>query len=162
MFIFFLNWFGIPISEKEALLRLATGQCMSGVLCWLAIPVWCTRFEGPVEFVCSCLIGDEFDRDYFDKIVWIWRVCSRFRLPILNFRVKIIRLCILTIAIGKIEFILLYNKHFNTLTGVIKSYSLNKASPVTVPLIMCSCWKEPSGIKLRIRICWTSIFVYSI
>lgn len=161
MFIFFFKLVRYSNFRKEAFWRLATGQCMSGVLCWLAMPVWCTRFEGPFEFVCSCLIGDEFDRNCY-KIVWIWRVCSRSRLPILNFRVKIIRLCILTIAIGKIEFILLYNKHFNTLTGVIKSYSLNKASPVTVPVIMCSCWKEPSGIKLRIRICWTSIFVYSI
>lgn len=83
------------------------------------------------------------------KIVWIWRVCSRSRLPILNFRVQIIRLCILTIAIGKIEFILLYNKHLNTLTGVIKSYSLNKASPVTVPVIMCSCWKRTKWYQIK-------------
>lgn len=42
---------------------------MFGVFCWLVMFVWCMWFEGLVEFVCSCFIGDEFDRDYFVKIV---------------------------------------------------------------------------------------------
>lgn len=42
---------------------------MFGVFCWLVMFVWCMWFEGLVEFVCICFIGDEFDRDYFDKIV---------------------------------------------------------------------------------------------
>lgn len=66
------------------------------------------------------------------------------------------------IVIGKIEFILLYNKYLNMLMGVIKLYFLNKVSFVMVFVIMCLCWKELSGIELRIWICWISIFVYLI